>query len=105
LKVDPVQAAGLHAVERDGWRWTAREFGFAVAWPNVAIDVFIPPAVLEQLGEVVLNGRVFRRPGEYRVVSKAKAGRVEFVLDRALAPAAADGRELGVILRGVIAWP
>jgi len=104
-RVESRNATGLHAREKDGWRWTAREFAFDVPHVHAAIDIHLPPAVFAAMKTVKLNNRTFRRPGDYRVPATVRNGRVAFTLDKALTPSAADGRELGVILRGVLAWP
>jgi hypothetical protein len=45
--------------------------------------------------------RVFPQPGDHDFTFHAEAGTVEFELDKALEPTAEDGRERGIIVRGI----
>ena len=108
--------AGLHAPEKDGWRWSQRVFEFQVVrspqWTAFALDLYIPPTVIERLGPVTLTAvgcapATYRRAGAYRYVrdlppgATLRAETLRFELDKALRPGPEDGRELGVIVRGL----
>ena len=120
--VDPVRAlasrivsdTGLYPAEAGAsWRWTGRRFSFVLERPVAtdlafALDVHVPPAVIEKLGAVTLNAAGlpaarYDRAGDYRYVRDLPdgAGPLEFALDKALPPSAADQRELGLIVRGL----
>jgi hypothetical protein len=102
-------ADGWHMLENGAWRWTARRFSIAVA-PEVRklrLQVTVPevlsvPVRLTGAGST----HVFDRTGDSECVFPlgdcAEERTVWFELDRALAPDHQDGRERGIVVRGVI---
>jgi SAM-dependent methyltransferase len=100
--------AGWHKLENHAWRWTQRRFSIALEEPGdvtlrlTAPDFLPAPVALAASSNgVQLFRRVFPRPGDHDVTFHAEAGVVEFELDKALEPAAEDGRERGVIVRAI----
>jgi hypothetical protein len=109
---------GFHSVEPGGWRWTRKSFSLAVnagaAGDRTIEGVFFFPEVLvSRLGPVtmtassagkLIGSKTVSKAGDFRFVaplpaSEGRAIRLEFRLDKALAPGVADARELGVISR------
>ncbi len=121
----PQLKEGFHTVEQDAWRWTERRFvvllgppeGAATGGATLTLRFAVPEPVIAQLGPVTLEANVggaalpaqsYTRPGEYiyshKVPPPALAGdsvAVEFTIDKALGPSAADQRELAVIFSSV----
>ena len=106
--------AGLYPAEAGAaWRWTQREFSFVLEHPvssamAFALDVYVPPAVIEKLGPVTLTAAGlpsarYAQAGDYRYVRDLPRadGPLKFTLDKALKPSADDRRELGVIVRSI----
>jgi hypothetical protein len=113
------QLSGFHAVEESAWRWTERRFAVTTRVPRVhplqvELDTYLPESSFARLGPVRLRAMASAVPlGRVRL-DKAGPHRVtlpvpeltettvtfEFELDKALAPSATDGRELGLIVRG-----
>lgn len=109
---------GWHAVEDGRWRWTERRFSVVLPAPRggaatLQFRFTLPDAVIERLHQVTLtatvNGAIlapqtYTTRGEHayiRHLAALPAGdtvRVDFELDRALAPTAADARELGLLV-------
>lgn len=106
---DVVKETGLYPAEAGAaWRWSRREFSFELVRPanGFVLEIHVPPAVIEKLGAVTLRAAGtmparYDRPGDYRYVRDLASARLEFSLDKALAPSAGDSRELGVIVRGI----
>jgi hypothetical protein len=108
---------GWHSPEEDGWRWTERRFRLS-AMPaggriGLTLEFFVPPLLIERFGSVTLSctaggqtlsSQTYSEAGIYRFVCGAQQADTvvfEFSLDRALAPSAADERELGIIVGAI----
>lgn len=117
--VNILYGKGWHAIEKDGWRWTERKFSVRlessrhVEANQVQMKLFVPDSVLAEFGCVTLhaiaNGidlppESYDEPGEYQYVRPLPIStgegdvRIDFRLDQALPPDAADGRERGIIV-------
>jgi hypothetical protein len=116
------QLEGFNQVEPGGWRWTTREFsvtlrapaGSAQSGARLALQLFVPAAIIQKLGPITLTARMgnrvigsetYRGDGQYTFVRdleagwlKAGANRVEFALDKYVPPGPEDGRALGVVV-------
>ena len=113
---------GWHMPEESGWRWTERRFAIRIessclaSVDQIYMSVHIPEVVLDRFGEVtvraIANGvslpeERYTEPGqhEYRRKLPAPTGesdvRIDFSIDRALEPDAADARERGIIVRSI----
>jgi len=111
---------GWHRPEEAGWRWTERKFAIRIesarftGADEIRLELYVPEIVLAGGKSVTLralaNGQPlaperFLSPGlyEYRRKLPVPAGesdvRIDFSLDRALPPDAADSRERGIIVR------
>jgi hypothetical protein len=120
---------GFHQVEAGEWRWTTRRFAVTLDAPDLSgqalvrlmLHLHLPGSSLEKLGPVTLTAAIggralppetYRQPGRHTFTRDLEAewlrpgpNRIEFVLDKALAPAAADNRELGVVVVGASLTP
>ena len=115
----PRFVCGFHEVEPDGWRWTERRFsvecGPVASAADVALtlDIAMPESVLDAYhGAVELRLRVnghdvgaqaLNCVGEHTLdwtIRNPGPGilRLDFELDKAMPPGAADQRELGIIV-------
>jgi hypothetical protein len=115
------QLEGFHQIESGGWRWTRKEFEITLGSPTLApraearlaVELFIPETQIQNLGPITISARVNRFPLKPEMYSQsgtytftrdlqpamlADSNRVEFSLDKATAPSAADGRELGIVV-------
>lgn len=114
--------SGFYGVEQNSWRWTAGRFSVLLRPPRTAaangatlqLKFAIPDVAFPRLKGVSLsayvNGNVlppetYAQPGSYTysrdVPASLLAGdvaRIDFSLDKTIAPTAADGRELGVVV-------
>jgi hypothetical protein len=118
--IAPEKLDGFYPPEPGGWRWTKRQFAVTFASTGAArlvLQVYVPDASIQKLGQVTLTARLgdhnlgpqtFRQPGQYSFERDIPAGwmkpggnRFDFSLDKALPPAAADARELGVVVASV----
>ena len=121
----PQIVKGLHGVENGAWRWTEKNFtvvlrppfGSAQKGGKLTVKLTIPPVVIEKLktislaataGDAQLPPETYTTPGDYTYVRDLPAGvlggdsvRVDFQLDKAMPPAGADIRELGIILLSI----
>jgi tRNA (mo5U34)-methyltransferase len=99
-------ASGWHVLEAGAWRWTERRFSIALA-PEVKVvqlAVTVPPILATPVTLMSAGkGHALPRPGDYEVAFEVAAGSelIEFELDGSLAGDAVDGRERGIIVRGV----
>lgn len=113
---------GFHQIENGGWRWTKKRFSITIDSPDpqgqtgarFTLRLYVPDSSMQKLGAITLTARLgdhvlppetFRRPGQFSFARdldaawvKAGPNRVDFTLDKALAPTASDGRELGIVV-------
>jgi tRNA (mo5U34)-methyltransferase len=108
---------GWHAMENDSWRWTERVFTVRLkrtvsATPTLRFRFTLPDAIVRKIGPVRIQAAVdgsclagceYASSGEHTYTQPIPATAVtndsvsiRFELDKALQPAEADGRELGV---------
>lgn len=122
-KAVPQLLKGWHPIEQGIWRWTAKQFAVALKAPSTGkpatleLHFFLPDTLMAKLGSVTLTasangvalpGETYAKPGDqvYTRPVPAEATtsdvvRVDFFLDKALAPGQADERELGVVVSSV----
>jgi len=115
--------SGFHDNEAGGWRWTERQFAVTLRPPRQAarlgaeleLHLSVPQSSIDQLKSLTLTARVggtalapetYRKAGDYTYrreiepgVISGRAARVDFALDHALPPGAADLRELGIVVQ------
>jgi hypothetical protein len=109
---------GWHDPEASGWRWTERCFSIKVSNPPskpaaLHFEVYVPAECLNgrglrltaTSGSAHLFTQDFDQPGQQSIVRRVAfpAGqvaplRIDFELNRALAPDAQDSRERGIII-------
>jgi SAM-dependent methyltransferase len=126
-KVNVLLGKGWHDLEEGGWRWTARRFALRLesnrqaSTNEIVMNLYIPEVLINAHGPVTLfanaNGRdltpqKFTAAGqfEYRQsLSPLSTGdtdvRIDFALDKALAPEPSDDRERGVIVSRIAGQP
>lgn len=103
---------GWHVLENGAWRWTARRFSLAVApgAQRLSLKVTVPrnlelPLTLTgRVAGCVIATHTLTQPGDFECVQHLPPGAevmVEFELDRALPPDAADARERAIIVRAI----
>ena len=125
LMADPRVASqllsGWYQVEQNAWRWTARNFaavlrpppGSAVLGAILRLRLTVPDVIVQHLHSVTIAAAIGNfRPSPETFLQRCDAVyardippgilagesvRVDFALDKAMAPGQADGRELGVI--------
>ncbi len=114
--------SGFYQIENGTWRWTARQFSAALRPPEGAeqrgatlqLQFYIPESQIESLGPVtlsantegyILDPETFSKGGSYIYSRKIPVDAlatsllpVKFSFDKAIAPIAGDGRELGAIV-------
>lgn len=124
-KVEPQLVTGFYGVEAGAWRWSARvftvslrpPFGSAQKGAKLSVKLTVPPVVIEKnknvslsatAGNAALAPETYTTAGDYVYVRDVPAGaltgesvRIDFVLDKAMPPAGADIRELGIIVFSV----
>jgi hypothetical protein len=124
-KIEPQLITGFHGVEASAWRWTTRQFTVALRPPfgsaqkgaKLTVKLTIPPVVIEKLKNVSLSAtaggsalppETYTTPGDYFYVREIPASlltgdvlRVDFQLDKSMAPSGADIRELGIIVLSI----
>jgi hypothetical protein len=107
--------SGWHESEDTGWRWTERKFAARVRGGKaLTMRFYIAEESIRRLGRLTLsasaNGRplapaVYHTPGPATYVRDLAAEEgdvtVEFTLDGALEPEAADSRQRGVIVAAI----
>lgn len=106
---------GWHPPEASGWRWTERRF--SVEFENassMALELYIPPALVERFGPITLKAQVNKRPLDpqtfhaagdavyRRALPNDSSLLLAFELDHALPPSQSDHRELGVIIARLV---
>ncbi len=116
---------GFHDIEQNAWRWTMQKFTVTLRPPagasqrgtTLQVKLVIPDPVIAQLKTISLSaniegtslpGETYAKPGEYvysrdvpATVLASDAVTVDFTLDKALRPSAADARELGIIISSI----
>ncbi len=121
--------SGFYGIENAAWRWTARTFAVALRPPAGAkahggvlqMRLTVPPPVTEKLGPVTLSASVagtplapetWSAPGDYTyrrdlsaALLQSDSVRIDFQLDKAIAPTAVDQRELGIIILTIALSP
>jgi hypothetical protein len=111
------QLDGFHDIE-NGWRWSKRQFSITLgpgpANGRLVLQLYIPDSIIQKLGAITLAAKVgdhtlapetYRKPGQYTFTRDleatwihAGANRIDFSVDKFLAPTPADKRELGIVV-------
>jgi hypothetical protein len=111
------QLAGFYDIE-NGWRWTRQQFSITLGPgqtnDRLVVQLYIPDSNIKQLGPITLTAKVgdhtltpetYRRPGQYTFSRDlepgwihAGANRIDFSLDKFLAPTPAENRDLGIVV-------
>jgi hypothetical protein len=110
---------GWHEADAAGWRWTEKSFSIglpsdaAQSCKGMTMRVFIPPALINQLGplrlDITANGQelkpvAFEKAGPYTFERRLRlndSSLVQFSLDKCLRPGDSDERELGIIVASI----
>ena len=124
-KVEPQLVKGFHGVEAAAWRWTEKLFTVALRPPfgsaqkgaKLTVKLTVPAVTIEKLKSVALSANAggsalppetYTTAGDYLYVRDIPASvltgetlRVDFQLDKAMAPSGADIRELGIIVLNI----
>jgi hypothetical protein len=124
-KIEPQLVKGFHGIEASAWRWTEKQFTVALRPPfgsvqkgaKLSVHLTVPPVTIEKLKNVALlataggsalPAETYTTAGDYFYVREIPASlltgdslRVDFQLDKAIAPSGADMRELGIIVLNV----
>jgi len=104
--------SGWHGLENGAWRWTERQFSLVVAPGGQRVslkvrapeDLAFPLVLTARSGGVEIGRHEIVRAGDYECAQVAPEGAevlVEFEVDRAAGPSVEDGRERGLVVRGV----
>jgi hypothetical protein len=117
--------SGFYGVENNAWRWTAGKFSVLLLTPPAArqsgatltFAFSIPDGVIEKLKRITLtasvNGTafgptVYTKPGQQTYTAGIPASllsadtvKIDFALDKTVAPSGADIRPLGIIASSV----
>ena len=117
--------SGFYGIEGGGWRWTQKQFAVTLRPPVQAarkgavleVHLTAPEPSIQALKSLTLTVSVggstlapetYRKAGEYvyrrDVDAKLISGdavRIDFQLDKAIAPGATDLRELGIVVTSV----
>jgi hypothetical protein len=111
------QLEGFYDIE-NGWRWTKRQFsitlGSGAANDRLVVQLYIPDSIIQELGAITLTAKLgdhtlapetYQKPGQYTFARDLEArwlqpgaNRIDFSLDKFLAPTPADNRELGIVV-------
>jgi hypothetical protein len=124
-KIEPQLIKGFHGIEAAAWRWTEKEFTVALRPPfgssqrgaRLTVKLTVPPPTIEKLKTVSLSAtaggsalppETYTTAGDYVYVREIPASlltgdslRVDFQLDKAMAPSGVDIRELGIIVLNI----
>jgi len=124
-KSDTQLVSGFYAIEQNAWRWTAQRFSVVLRPPaggaqrgaTLNLQLTVPDPTIAKLKTVALSASIggtmlppetYSQPGQYTYTRdvapnllESEAVRIDFQLDKALPPGAADARELGVIAASV----
>jgi hypothetical protein len=114
--------SGLHGIESNAWRWSARRFAVVLRPPAgsqqkgaaLLVKLTVPPVVIEKERSVTLAASVagtalppetYQKAGEYTYQRDVPASlltgdtvKFDFELDKAMPPSDADARELGIVV-------
>jgi len=104
--------SGWHGLENGAWRWTERQFSLVVAPGGQRVclkvrapeDLTFPLVLTAHSGGVEIGRHEIAGAGDYEFAQMAPEGAealVEFEVDRAAGPSEEDGRERGLVVRGV----
>jgi hypothetical protein len=117
--------SGFYDIEQNAWRWTAAKFSVVLRVPRGAaqkgavlhLKFSIPDLVIEKLKSVgigamiegtALKAQTYKQAGEFSYDPEVPPNllardtvKVDFVLDKALAPGTVEQRELGVIVTSI----
>jgi len=117
--------SGFYGVEGNSWRWTAKKFSVVLHAPlgaaqkgaTLDLALTVPGVVIEKLKTISLAATVdgrplapetYTEPGRFTFKRDLPPGaltgdsvRVDFQLDKAMQPAGADLRELGIIVSSI----
>ncbi|MGP8243473.1 MAG: hypothetical protein ACLQVN_03020 [Bryobacteraceae bacterium] len=128
-KLEPQLVSGFYSVENNSWRWTAKQFSVLLRAPAAAVErgavlsfeFSLPEQVIQKVHSLTLNASVEGKPlppesytksGLYTFKRDIPAGsingesvRIDFALDKAMPPAGAERRELGVVATSVALSP
>jgi Dolichyl-phosphate-mannose-protein mannosyltransferase len=111
------QLDGFYDIE-NGWRWSKGQFsitlGSGPAHEKLVVQLYIPDSIIQKLGAITLTAKIgdhplapetYRKPGQYTFARDLEsswihggANRIDFSLDKSLAPTPADNRELGIVV-------
>src|ERR1035441_1597155 len=114
--------SGFHDIEGGSWRWTQKQFAVTLRPPAQAarqgavleLHLTVPEPSIEKLKSLTLTASVggaalapetYRKAGAYTYRRDVDASlisggplRIDFQLDKAIAPGASDLRELGIVV-------
>ncbi len=117
--------SGFYDVEQNAWRWAQRRFSVVLRTPigaaqkgaTLNLKFTIPDVIIAKLGSVTVAATVngsalppekYDKPGEFSYsrdvpsnLLTGESARVDFTLDKAMAPSDSDQRELGVVVLSV----
>ena len=124
-KIEPQLISGFYAIEGNAWRWTAKQFAVVLRVPTgvaqrgATLDVAltVPQVTIDKLKTISLSATAdghplapesYKESGQFDYKRDIPPGtlanssvRLEFQLDKAMAPGNGDLRELGVIVRSI----
>jgi hypothetical protein len=104
--------SGWHGLENGAWRWTERRFSMVVAPGGQRVslkirapeDLAFPLVLTARCGGAEIGRHEIVKAGDYECAQVAPQGAealVDFEVDRTAGPSAEDGRERGIVVRGV----
>ena len=118
-------ASGFYDVENNSWRWTQQNFSVVLRPPASAAQrgatlnfkFAVPEVVISKLKDLTLTASIngnalpsetYKAPGEFSyskdvppALLTGESVRVDFKLDKAIAPSESDLRQLGVVAHTV----
>ncbi len=121
--------SGFYGIEQNAWRWTAARFSVRLdtpAWASrigavLRLRFSIPDRLIRELGVISVAASIgglplapesYTQPGDFIYVRevpshrlRSESVRVDFFLDKALAPNSSDRRELGLIVASIALQP
>ena len=120
---DSGKLEGFYQVEEGAFRWTKRQFAITFDLPDapaggqvrMELEIYLSDPLMQNLAPIRLAGRIgnhlldpeaFGQSGKFIYARdlpgawfKIGPNRIEFDVDKALPPSAADGRELGIVVK------